>query len=61
VNMTKRLPYAEITRAAGKHAEDVMNRLPRGKGWPFKKHREHWNVAFEAFKQGARWAMKGRR
>ena len=54
----KRLPYAKITRAAGHHADKVMNAMPYDEK---REQREHWAVAFEAFKRGARWAIKGKR
>lgn len=50
-------PYAAIALAATKHADKVMNALPKDET---REQREHWAVAFEAFKRGARWAHKRR-
>lgn len=53
------VPYAALTRAAGEHADAVMNAMPRAGKYARvarARQREAWNVAFEAFKRGARWA-----
>jgi hypothetical protein len=56
--MSRRLPYYRIANAAAYHANKVMNALPKDET---REQREHWAVAFEAFKRGARWALKGKR
>ena len=55
--MGKRIPYFRINSAAASYADGVMNRLPRRAR---VKQLEHWAVAFEAFKRGARWRHHAR-
>lgn len=49
-----KIPYGQITRAAGAHADRVT-----GPGAAFGDYSKRWSLSFEAFKAGARWMAKG--
>jgi hypothetical protein len=52
----RELSNRDIYQAATKYADYVMNTMKPDT--PRRQQLAHWNVAFEAFKRGARWAKE---